>query len=50
MSESIPSIFTKDQRERFDLFHNRIDLSITKNEWFDWKTNGRISNPESTLR
>ena len=32
VSESIPSIFKKDRRERFNLFHDRINLSITKNE------------------
>ena len=45
MSEVIPSIFYKDRRERFDLFHDRIDLSITKNERFDRKTYDRILNP-----
>ena len=34
----IPSIFEKDR-------HDRIDLSITKNDWFNWKSDYWIPNP-----
>ena len=34
---SIFLILKKDPPERFDLFHHRIDLSITKNAQFDLK-------------
>ena len=47
MSESIPSIFKKDRREQFDLFHDRIDLLITKNDRFDRNTDDQIPNSES---
>ena len=45
VSESEPSLFKKDQLERLDLFHDQINLSITKNEPFDQKTDDRILNP-----
>ena len=35
------SIFKKDQ----PLSNRSFDLSITKNDWFDWKTDDRIPNP-----
>ena len=42
---SIFPIFKNDRRERIDLFHDRIDLSITK-KWSIWsKTNDQIPNP-----
>ena len=45
VSESIPSIFKKEPRERLTLFHKQFTLSITKNEQFTWKTDDRIPNP-----
>ena len=48
VSKSIPSIFKKDWRERFDLFHNQIDLLITKNDWFDQKTADQIPHPDQS--
>ena len=35
VSESILLIFNKGWQEWFDLFHDVIDLSITKSDWFD---------------
>ena len=45
MIESIISIFKKDRRKLFDLFHDRIYLSITKNDRFDRKSDDWIPNP-----
>ena len=45
VSKSIPSIFCKDRQERFDLFHDQIDLSITKKRAIRSKTDAQIPNP-----
>ena len=34
LSDSLPLLITKEQRERFAFFHQRITLSVTKNEQF----------------
>ena len=46
LSDSLRSLIIKIRRERFTLFHERIALSLTKNEWITQKTNERIPNPE----
>ena len=45
VSDSLMLLMTKERWERFALFHDRITLWLTKNEWFTWKTNDRIPNP-----
>ena len=47
VSDSLPSLMTKEQWERFALFHDQIALSLTKNELFARKTSERISNPDN---
>ena len=46
MSESIPLTFKKDCQEQFELFHDQIDLSNTKNNRLDQKTVDQIPNPD----
>ena len=41
---------TKEQQERFTLFHKRIALSLTKNKQITWKTDERIPNPAKEKR
>ena len=45
-SESIPLTFKKDCQEQFELFHDQIDLSNTKNNRLDRKTVDQIPNPD----
>ena len=45
LSDLLPSLMTKEWRERFALFHERVALSLTKNEQFARETNERIPNP-----
>ena len=45
VSDSLPSLMTKEPWEQFTLFHKQITLSLTKNEQFTQKTNEQIGNP-----
>ena len=45
MSNSLWSLMTKEGRERFAFFHEKIALSLTKNKRIARKTNKRIPNP-----
>ena len=45
LSNSLTSLFTKERQERITLFHERITLSLTKNERIDQKKDERIPNP-----
>ena len=43
--EGITSLLSIFEKDWLNLFQDVINLSITKNNWFDWKTDDRIPNP-----
>ena len=45
VSDLLLSLMTKEGQKQFALFQKRIALSLTKNEWFTWKTDEQILNP-----
>ena len=45
MSNLLLLLMTKEWREWFAHFHEQFALSLTKIDWFAWKTDERIPNP-----